>query len=1412
MSIGEIEPYVAPNLRQETPVPGRGADATKDSRGDLHSPLISGCGRNTDTIPGIAEPEVNPTDPGRGTELTSGQHSNSDPSLVFGFGRDTDAIPGMVPAAGPGRGTESSDGQHFTSDFALRDDGQTSGDDSAEAGMFRYRGGNPYDILQTIAEDTVRRVDPWEELTFGGILSQADQPKYKVKCIVDTACGQGYLLVPPHIQNPFVTKEINDSLCAVNGTKTQVNEEVSLLMTIGNRCRVVNLRVLATPIDEELSVLCGRYILELFDIATQGGRSVTMGCTSLRDARNDTVRRCIESGSLQEDISDFTTTDVLPRPNDRVIPHTRPSDIANVEKLLDGLVRSGVQPLPRCAGRMEFRSLRPGEAQDTPEQTHTFELCLDHRPFEDSHVRLYARAVFNKLSLEHRHSFRSQITEYEQNGWWVRAPQSVCRDQSAGPPANVFGIVQKDKFRLVCDLKPFNRHYPSTTTEQPHIPYSLALLRIQPGGTIIVGDCSSAFYRVRLARPLWLHCGEEGDYLCYRMAFGLSMGPEGLQQSLGVLWRLFGLTSAGVGSLYVDDFWMRLPDEKKEDYHRCLYLLLRCGFDVPNKKFQVLSKENRELKVFGRVIEYVEEAGNFSTSTRCCDYRQEVLDLASRENFSRSDVFSIAGALAYDPLKTHVDAKICGDLLRSVSGRMSPEWHTKLAPSGMEAALLSSLLAWSRDLVRERRDCSHILECWKKDHFDFVINTDASHTGGGAVIRCRGQANPLYTDAWVWNSGHMSYHCNRLEAMALFRTLRVTNHFIEFLISAQFGGQKPAISVTVLTDSTTALAWALKGHNSHGYESRSIDRLCDGLRDEILHMRKRCIVNLGHTSGTVNVEADNLSRILDREVDGRKLGDLLRLRAKRKRTPSAAAIEAVRRTIGSRMCLAESVTGESYDIFQAIETFGTLRLLISAWRNRGTRFQSVDTSSSSPPSDRADPDYDDFGTNRDLFCKSAQGSAVSIPSSNPFYKSNSGVVEHHRTKFDGSVEISAYIPKSCPLIQRCVVRTFHRISNHRGSRYTASCIKYFFLEGRQAAIRSTLQSCLRCAVKNARVQWSLSTCTFPRELNLPTFARICIDHLHLDRVVVLSIMCIDTGVISLIYGKAVTVEHSIEALQVLINRYGVTLNRIHCDQASCFTSPRFVSALAKVGQNPEISFTVPNAPYTNPVERLHAEVRSIIRTSKFKQRCMIEEQNVQETLDVISNIINQRPIGVCEDGSEILTPAFMAWGSRWSTKKLPDLRKYFYEHCFDTLRRSHLTSKQRRGSVVIGARALVYDPSASKITPPFSLCKIIDIVGNYIVVKTNDGKTRKVGSAQLAPLSIPAHPDFVTPRPTDVSRVGARIGMTYVEGGAPREFFGQVVGDHCDQVEIQWDPRDETTWPNELVSWGACRVLSETRL
>ena len=1272
----------------------------------------------------------------------------------------------------------------------------------------------PYDYLSHILSppDRIRRVN--DEMTFRCILTQGSVKSTNVPCIVDTGCGGAYLLVPTGTSTAFATTPFQSEALLADGTVSRISLCVRLVITILSVTRNVTLKVLESSVDAQVSVLFGRELLAIFGIDTESGCRVKLGRHLLYDSEDldvyadDIIRRVLDEAPPAGLVD-------LPPPHpasaDRVVLPVDSSVEESIERLLTSLVDAPPQPLPRCEGTMCLRRVRPNEQLDTPEQKFVFELDLDQsRVQKFTHgfpTRLYAQNMFNRLSPAHRVEVNSLIDDYVKNGWWTKATRSDCK----GPPANVFGVCQKQKLRLVCDLRNYNEGFPSTTLDQPFIPFSLSLLRLVPGN-VVIGDCRSAFYRVHLVHPLWVHCGDYGDFLCSRMTFGLSMGPEGLQQSLGVLWRLFSRwVPNGCGSLFVDDFWIHSPTVSS-DCARFLSLIGKCGFDVPQRKFQQLGSERNpsSVSVLGVNISY-----QANTSTLSCERSRlqsgvAILDLP---NPTKAQLFGLAGLLAYDPGKSHTAAKVCGDLLRSVSGKVSCEWNVPLDFSQfdpVEAQLYTAAMAWARELIASDSTCSHSVPVLDgSSPLLLRLMTDASHCGGAYVLQFRPSDSDswttVYTDAWFWKRAESTYHCNRLEAVCLFRGLSMLSRFIEFFLSSQFGIRKPHCVVSAYTDSSTSLAWALSGSSSQGFESRHIGRLCDGLHQEILHLRKLCSFSLQHISGDANFEADALSRILERPAGTETLGSLLR---KRQKSAAPAKVpDTVRRLADESLPLAEVVAADSYDVPQAIYKFALLRFVLRTWSLlRGVGEGTLATT----------PTLPEGGSDQDFqqFCRSFQSGPTPASEflTNPFRRSPAGIIEHVRVDFNGEVVVTSFVPKRAIATQRLIVRTYHRLCYHRGASFTGNFIKLFWLEARTAAVQSVIKCCFRCAVKNARVQWSLTTNTFPRQLELAPFSRMCIDHLHMEKVIVVSVMCIDTGVLALLAtpNNSTSIDDSIVALRRLFNRYSLSVRLIHCDQASSFTSPKFAASLSQLGQSQvEISLTTPGSPYTNPVERLHREVLSIVRSEKFLRKCVLDPTRTQDSLDEIASIVNQRPLGRHND-DEILTPAKLAWGGYATSTRLPELRKYFYEHCFNDLRRvGTVNRQQRRGSIMVGQFALLYSPASSKLTAPFQLCKITDIQSSYMIVRTSDGISKKVGSNQLAPLDPRIPLDSSPPSPYDVSRIGARVASSFVDvthSNEPTEFLGDVVAEYSDLVEVAWLPTAGRTWHNELVPWGACRV------
>lgn len=1273
-----------------------------------------------------------------------------------------------------------------------------------------------------VPSDYVNRLPCKEEMRFNCSVIQGSKAWMAIPCIVDTGCRYGYLLTPSMQEVPFKLKPVSSTICAVNGTRSEITHVASVsIMIAGHSHKNIELRVLLTRNESSIAILFGRELQRQFDVTTHSGTRVTLRDIVLYDADTEIVRLCSEAEEFEhhDGMVDATPEVNLPNMEDSLRLPLDPEKATRVDEQLQKLAAVSSQLLPRCFGRMSLRHLQPTDEKDTSGQSYAFVLELDSKPDRKEKARLYSQSMFAKLKRDHQVEFKNQVAEYTAKGWWTKASREECIAASAGCPANVFGIAQKSKLRLVCDLRDFNKDYPSTTTDQPLIPYSIALLRMQSGGTIIVGDCKSAFYRVRLTKPLWLHCGPEGDFLCHRMAFGLSMGPEGLQQSLGVLWKVFGRNHCGIGSLYVDDFWMHVPANDSTSYAEWLYMLEKCGFDVPKKKSQIAQTVNSEdqvtilsCKLSSRTIE-----GRQCSIVDCQRERvRKTRDIAICPSASKREVFALAGALAYDPAKCHMHAKICADLMRSVAGASRTAWDADLILPDSDKELLRHLLEWSKELIDNDCTCSHaVATAPSYSTLRLKMYTDASHVGGAYLIKFDNGDNVwsnIYADAWFWKTAEMNYHGNRLEAITLFRGLRALSKFCEFYKRSLFGQKPPNISLEVLSDSSNAVTWAIKGTNSAGYESRAIARLCDALQEEVLILRSIGSFELGHIAGKKNVESDALSRILERPVGSVMLGDVIRKRQLKgkKSKPSPDADDSKEDDVyllpeeEPRRLLAEECSATSYSIHDAIDRFSFLRRIIRNWKRA-----ACDTN----------PRYENFtdgysAEDKDAFNKNLQSSLPKDNpySVNPFIKTTAGVIEHVRIDYDGSEKRTVLIPKSCPVTQRLIVRTCHRDCHHRGTQYTAAAIKDYWLESRSKVVREVVTNCFKCAIKNAHVQWSLPTTTYARELDLPPFSRISIDHLYLEKTIVMSVICTDTGVMALMAtpNDSTSIEDSLVCVKKLTNRFCLQLKRIHCDQASSFTSEKFQKGLIAMGQDPDIEYTTPDAPYTNPVERTHREVLSIIRSKKFLRLCVLDKSRCQDALDEISSVINQRPLGryASPDGREaVLTPALLAWGGTALAYNLKELRAYFYELCFANLRRVHQKSSngQRRGSVLVGQRALLLNPT-TKLKFPFELCRVVDIQGPYFIVMTSDGKEKRVGSMQLAPLSLPFLDEVENGQ--NVSRVGARITAPYKIGKEEKMFNGTVVAEHGDLVEIAWDRIDNASWRNELIAWGACSVLA----
>jgi len=1278
-------------------------------------------------------------------------------------------------------------------------------------------------------------------------------------CIVDTACGNAYLLCSPELALPFVTSSSRGRVRLADGSVCQLQKSVIGKLRIGGReTRRCELGVIQTDATQPTAILFGRELLSAFNINTRGATQVLMRSGGdeviLYDASGpvdvtDTIRRVFES--IDEPLPDATLQGVVPlvapatleRLESSVRLPIAPDDQALLDRALAELSRAPPQPLSCCPGRVSLAPLNSLEGirsmPDTVDQQYSFFLSLDHQPATSPNgppPRLYASRVFNTLPDEDKRAFKDQVDAYVQSSWWTPTDQANARKH--GPVANVFAIRQGPKVRLVIDYRERNKTYPSTTSP-PLISFSVALMRTMPRGNIYIADAASAFYRVR-SSPTWTHCGPLGDFLCHRMGFGVSYGPEVLQSTYGTLWRLYSKVAPNsTGVLFVDDSWVHeaAPSTVSSGVPALLHLMSRCGFNVDRKKFQVLTVEtDKPVEFMGMQFFNTKRTGSWYrgiTCPRSSMTAKHFEDLMLRP--TRAQVYALCGEFSYDATREHLAEKIISDLLRSITGSYGgttkAAWRQPLdldSFSGPDRLLYESLIRWAKELVDSTKPCCHLIPVAPtQDRMNLRLFSDASHAGGSFIIQfspniASATWHTIWGDAWFWKKGEQNRHCNRLEATSLYRGLRACSKFIEFQASSRLGQLSIPVHLAAFCDSSTAVSWSRKPPNSESFESREIERASAGLRSECHHLRKLCTsFTLQHLSGHLNADADTLSRLLERPcgLQGHESITLASLIRKRNeaRTPKRAeraaepsdAVLLVRPSRVGEPVLSELVASESFDLAHALETFRFLASVVQSWKRVTDDLRRGQGGGGRVPFGNDDSIVACDIDFTELFARSAQALIAQRQrfTANPFSALPSGVIEHTRFQVDGSFSRTFVIPKEAEACQRLIIKHFHRLIHHRGAKHTASSIKGFWIEHLTAATHRVVSSCVRCAIKNAVRSWALPAQTLPREVSQPAFTRLAMDFLHLEKTTVCSFVCIDTGLFCLLLANPNTTstDAAVDALRRLSNRFYVTVRHIRADRASAFTSPLFRSKLVKEGFDPtlHLDFTTPEAPYTNPVERLHRETLSIIRCQKFLRLCIVDSchpWSKQEKLDEISHIINTRPIGwYAEDGDEdVLTPAKLAFSGSGVFNKthLVRLRKYFYERCFEILRRVHHspTTYPRRSSLIIGQRCLLFNPT-SKLSAPYQLAKVIDIVRPYIVVRTSEGQEKTVGANQLAALPL-----FEDDRaPYDVSRCGARVAIDY----AGVIFHGTVVKDLGRLVEVCWDPISGVEWSNEYILWSA---------
>ena len=955
------------------------------------------------------------------------------------------------------------------------------------------------------------------------------------------------------------------------------------------------------------------------------------------------------------------------------------------------------------SAQLELIPLSPNAKRDLPDQTHQFILRLplpDSAPVSSAH-RSYSRILYEKLKLEHRKQFDALTQQYVDAGWWVEVDS---RDPRATSATDVFlHKAGSDKGRLVCDFRQFNKLFRDVSSSVPLIEHILLLMRTESFKHVFIGDCSKAFYRVKLSPPLPLQAGKR-TFLCNRVSFGLSMGPETLRESLGFLldsWKahMSCRNKSGHLSLFIDDFQLLSEDDLKASL---IHLLRRCGFAVSRKKAQM----DYPISVFGCSIDKANEC--ISASPPAFEQIKEIID-EFRLKPTKRLAFALGGKISYDPMRTHSKLKVLGDILRSVIGSYKISWDTVIHYACPEdKKLVDSLLSAIQELVSLPGEPSKI----SGKVSDIALFTDASIYGYGNVIDINDSLKLQI--GGVWRKSQSSYHANRLEGLSLLRGMRYLAEFLRFKAATCFSAETLKPTIAIRTDSKTVLAW-IGGRPPtdvmNSLEYRMLTRLQKALYSEAIELKLYGTVRISHISGSKNIDADTLSRIA---------ADFRSFRSKKKPDP-VCAIEDDSDFPDLSTNLPdflELMAADCYDFPQFIERFRSICLAFDTLCNR-------------------------FGNDRDPILRLVQILQRSLHA-NTQYIQQDGIFFHEFTDVTGARIKRPVLPSHFPRICELLIRTYHRQNGHRGSNYDVSFVltrSPFFVEKSLRTCQRVISKCLICAMHRTRPVVCEPAHTVPRDFTLPPFTRLSVDILHITkRDLVLTAMCIDTGLLCLIHATDLTIGSISAALKILACRYCVNLKYIHWDNAPTFVSAKMKNDLLLSGHpDIEFSFTPPGGSKQNPIERCHREVWSIIRSRGFVKKL----RNVQEwksRLEEIACVINQRPLCRTDD-DRILTPCSLAFGSSYGLdgSRVQAVREYFYTQCFLIRRRRH-NPHQRRAQLVTGAFVLVHKPNPTKDELPYQVGRLIENAAGVAIVRMG-GKNVRVPVTSIAPLESVDSPE-----------------------------------------------------------------------
>ncbi|KAF4664696.1 hypothetical protein FOL47_005003 [Perkinsus chesapeaki] len=717
------------------------------------------------------------------------------------------------------------------------------------------------------------------------------------RCVLDTAAGGSYLLVPSveclsdiiGVDPVRLSKPVAVTLA--DGVNTQsLGCRLEACVMCFNRVNLTRLRILPNPTNStspHLSILAGRSLIADWGILI---------VSSLEAYAGPGWSRCIYRAPVpvQQILTESVAVvvDGTQRPHDTLLagrtaplqtccPKFSEDEKAFIHDLLSELVPESWVTVPSTCGMYQarVRAARVSDRLDLPNQRFICEVMVP-KVENPSQIRCrsYAVRLHERLTPKLKSVYRDLVEAYVDSKFWEPKTTDRLHKQDELPGAQVFLLPGGSrKPRLVVDMRDIIERLPKASSNPPSLWLPIVAMRALGGRLTVIGDARAAFYKVRLVDSngepyvLTLDTGI-GTFQSSRLVFGIVVGPSGLSANLG---RLIDLARScgcqvrivpipggfAILIIFVDD--VALSGEVRQVLHRfriTLGVMELAGFDAQVAKVHVLScdavKEDvhralatefsgsppdlaKEGSLLGMMVRY---EGLYMVMVckrekRMLVVRDFVEHTRSSSLTSKRQVFQAAGCLAFDPARQHVLARACADSLRSLVGR--------------QFAKIDWLVEIHIQTLNHELQCAYLcLIEWMAELLVEVCDhrSDASLSGGGYVVyRVDSTSSyPLFAESFRFKAGELKWHSNRRE----------------YRNDVAIDATCEAVEIQLYCDNAACVSW------SGNVDSAEI---LGALHEELLAIRRLAKVDIRHVQGSSNETADSLSRVFDRKVPGTRL-------------------------------------------------------------------------------------------------------------------------------------------------------------------------------------------------------------------------------------------------------------------------------------------------------------------------------------------------------------------------------------------------------------------------------------------------------------------------------------------------------------------------------------------------------------